>query len=781
MDSVASRPDKRFFHPASVIQRIRYLFTGIVQGVGFRPFVYRMACRHDLVGWVKNHSAGVYAEVEGLSFHIADFIRDVTTIHPPMAEVHVAQTWELPPRGEAGFQILRSEQSPARKIYITPDIATCDDCLAEMKDVTNRRYRYPFINCTNCGPRLTIINDIPYDRERTSMACFPLCSLCQQEFDDPDDRRFHAQPNACPVCGPVLRLLNRQGQEIIIRGNPWEEAVKLLRDGAIFAVKGLGGFHLAVDATNDYAIRTMRLRKHREEKPLAIMVRDIDAAKGYAHISVEEERLLVSPQRPIVLLRRRENDDLAPSIAPGMDTLGIMLPYTPLHHLLFEGTLTALVLTSANKTDEPICIVNREAMDRLGGIADYFLVHNRDILVRCDDSVAAVYGNEAMLLRRSRGLAPKPLALGASFPPVLALGAQMKGQICLLRENLAFISPHIGDLETPLARDFFHENIDLIENITECHPHVIACDLHPDYYSSHAAYRMAGKTVIPVQHHHAHIASCLAENHIAEQVIGLAMDGTGLGTDGRIWGGEFLLADTTSCERRGHIRYFLLPAGEQAVRQPWRTGASLLFSAFGSSWEDWARRLSLLPADFPAPALYKIMDQRVNCPETSSLGRLFDGVAAILGVKRQVTFEGQAAMELEAQAGKGKGVNLPYEIVKEGAVFVLDLRPMIRVLAENVLSGTPVADQASSFHQTVISAMTDMTEKIARETNIRCLALSGGCFQNRILLEGCLSSLKGAGFTVLRHRHVPTNDGGIALGQAVIAGSLMKKEGFHEI
>jgi hydrogenase maturation protein HypF len=765
-----------------VIQRIRYLFTGIVQGVGFRPFIYRLARRHVLVGWVRNDSAGVYAEVEGIPSHIADFICDVTKTSPPMAEVHVAQTWELPPRGEPGFAILGSERSPARKAAITPDIATCDNCLAEMKNVADRRHHYPFINCTNCGPRLTIIRDIPYDRQRTSMACFPLCPDCQQEFDDPANRRFHAQPNACPTCGPVLRLLDRQGQEITSGGAPWQEAVRLLQEGAIVAIKGLGGFHLAVAADNDHAVQTLRLRKHRPEKPLAVMLPDIEAARRYAHINTEEERLLVSPQRPIVLLRQRPGNDLAHSIAPGMDTVGIMLPYTPLHHLLFaDGFLTALVLTSANRSDEPICLANREAIQRLHSIADYFLVHNRDILVRCDDSIAAVYAGEAMLLRRSRGLTPKPLPLATSFPPVLALGAQMKGQICLLRHDEAVISPHIGDLETPLARDFLRENIDLLENITECHPDIIACDLHPDYYSSQAASRMTANTIIPVQHHHAHIVSCMAENQVTDPVLGLAMDGTGLGTDGRIWGGEFLLTDMLSFQRLGHFRYFLLPGGDQAIRQPWRTAAALLFSAFGAAWQDPARRLSLLPMDFPAPALHQMIERRVNCPETSSLGRLFDGVAAILGLRGRVSFEGQAAMELEASAGKGKGVNLPYEITKEGTVFILDCRPMIRALVDHVFLGASLADQAASFHQTIIAAITDMAGKIASETNIRRLALSGGCFQNRILLEGCLASLSKAGFTALRHRRVPTNDGGIALGQAVIAGSRMKKEGSDEI
>jgi hydrogenase maturation protein HypF len=400
--------------------------------------------------------------------------------------------------------------------------------------------------------------------------------------------------------------------------------------------------------------------------------------------------------------------------------------------------------------------------------------------VRCDDGVAAVYNDEIMLLRRSRGLSPKPVPLITSFPPVLALGAQMKGQICLVREDQAFVSPHIGDLETPLARDILHENIHLLQNITECDPRIIACDLHPDYYSSHVARRMAKKTVIPVQHHHAHIVSCMAENHVTEQVLGLAMDGTGLGTDGRIWGGEFMLADTTSFERVGHFRHFLLPGGDYAVRQPWRTGVGLLFFAFGSSWGDWARRLSLVPEDFPMSLLDKIMDHRINCPETSSLGRLFDGVAAILGLRRHVTFEGQAAMELEVRAGGGKGASFPYKIEKNGAAFVLDMGPMIRALADNVLRGVSLADQAASFHQTLITALTDMAERIARETGTRRLALSGGCFQNRILLEGCLSSLEKAGFTVLRHHQVPTNDGGIALGQAVIAGSRIKKEGLHE-
>lgn len=760
----------------AVIQRIRYLFTGIVQGVGFRPFVYRTARKHGLTGWVQNRADGVYAELEGSEEHLTAFLAEVKTNPPPLAEVSLARAIEMTPTGDREFRILESEGGAQRKVHIAPDIAVCDDCLAELFDPADRRYCYPFINCTNCGPRLTIISDIPYDRSRTSMACFPMCPDCQREFDDPGNRRFHAEPNACPVCGPILRFLDGQGVELPV-ADPIQKTIQALKKGAVVAIKGLGGFHLAVDAASEDGVQRLRARKLREEKPFAVMVKDVATAKSLAQVSRAEEDLLLTPQRPIVLLRKNDHSALASSVAPGVDTFGIMLPYTPLHHLLMREEFTALVMTSANKSDEPICIANREAVSRLQGIADYFLVHNRDILVRCDDGIAAVYDGQPTPFRRSRGFAPKPLFLKESLPEVLALGAQLKGVLCLVKENMAFLSPHIGDLETPLARDFFYETIALLERITECRPDIIACDLHPDYYSTQAATQMTDKTIVSVQHHHAHIVSCLAENRETGTVLGLAMDGTGLGTDGRIWGGEFLLADEVGFTRPGHLKNFLLPTGEAAIRHPWRTAVSLLKEAYDTSWEYWAECLELMPTGFPPALMDKILRQRINSPETSSLGRLFDGVAAILGLRKNaVNFEGQAAMELETLARKGREAILPYAVENENGVLILDMFPTIRILTENFLAGKAVEDLAASFHATLIAALTDMSIRITSAAGIDRVALSGGCFQNRILFEGCLQTLTQAGFQVLRHHQIPNNDGCIALGQAVVAGYRMKKE-----
>lgn len=759
----------------AVIRRTRYLFTGIVQGVGFRPFIYRTAREYGLTGWVQNRADGVWAEVEGTASALAAFKEDVISNPPPLAEVAISLAVDLLPTGEGGFQILESEGGEARKVHISPDIAVCDDCLAELFNPADRRHRYPFINCTNCGPRLTIINDIPYDRARTSMACFPMCPACRQEFEDPANRRFHAEPNACPACGPKLRLLDGDGQAIPT-ADPLRKAVAALKQGDIVAVKGLGGFHLAVDATNEEAVQKLRARKLREEKPFAIMVRDLAAAREITDISFEEERLLQTPQRPIVLLHKKDQAAIASSVAPGVDTFGVMLPYTPLHHLLLQE-FQALVMTSANKSDEPICIKNREAVERLQGIADFFLVHNRDILVRCDDGIAAVYAGAPTLFRRSRGLAPRPLFLREPLPEVLALGAELKGELCLVKENMAFLSPHIGDLETPLARDFFHETMSLMERITECRPEVVACDLHPDYYASRTAACMKGRKVILVQHHHAHIVSCLAENRETGPVLGLAMDGTGMGTDGRIWGGEFLLADETDFIRRGHLKHFLLPTGETAIRHPWRTAVGLLQMAYGAPWPEWAGRLRLLPADFAPAMMERILDRRINSPETSSLGRLFDGAAAILGLRREkVNFEGQAAMELEALARQAQGTVLPYDIEKGNGVFILDMSPAIRILTEQILAGKAVPDLAASFHATLTAAFAELSIRICAEENLDGAAISGGCFQNRILYEGTIASLEKTGLRVLRHRLVPNNDGCIALGQAVVAGYRIKKE-----
>jgi len=753
-------------------KRVRCHFKGIVQGVGFRPSVYRLATRYDLAGFAQNRSDGVIVEVEGAQEAVDAFIADFRTNLPPLASVSEFSQREIPvANGKRDFQIMESIDDAKADVHISPDIAVCEDCLKELFDSNDRRYRYPFINCTNCGPRLTIIKAIPYDRINTSMACFPMCPDCQREYEDPLDRRFHAQPNACPVCGPSLKFLDAQGN--LAASDPVQSAIDALLDGAIVAIKGLGGYHLSVDAQNDEAIRRLRTLKLREEKPFAIMVKDIEQASRLARLSDEEKALLMYIERPIVLVVKSNKDIVAPSVAPGLKDLGIMLPYTPLHHLLTEN-FQALVMTSANQTDEPICIRNREAVTRLSGIADYFLVHNRDILVRCDDSVCTVHAGRPRLVRRARGFAPKPVTLKGEYPEVLALGAHLKATVCIIKKNHAFLSPHIGDMETPLARDFFHENIALMKHITQCNPSVVACDLHPGYYSSMAAGTLGASEVIAVQHHHAHIASCMAENGLSGDVIGLAMDGVGYGPDGQVWGGEVLVANEMDFRRAGHINYFLLPGGEKAIHEPWRTAAGLLRLSYGNDWQDVAKSLNIITDRQILDLMEKIMAGRINSPYTSSLGRLFDGVASIIGLRREVRFEGQAAMELEALASHAESPCLPFTIQKDNETLILDFAPTIKAIVEGKRAGQSQEALASVFHTTLVEAFTKMADTVRQESGLSRVVLSGGCFQNRFLLEGCVSSLTKAEFEVFTHQLIPANDGGISLGQAVIAGSRIK-------
>lgn len=758
-----------------VIKRVRYLFTGIVQGVGFRPFIYRLAVRHGLTGFVQNRPDGVLVEVEGISTAIDSFFCSISEELPPLANITGAASSKVKVSGDTEFKIIVSDQDGQRDVHITPDSAVCADCLKELFDHDDRRFRYPFINCTNCGPRLTIINDIPYDRVHTSMSCFPLCPKCRKEYDNPSNRRFHAEPNACPLCGPQLELRDAEGK-IIPCDDSLKKTIELIAEGDVLAIKGLGGFHLSVDATSDKAVKKLRLRKYREEKPLAIMVRDIEQARLIAEINDEEKALLLSVQRPIVLLKKKKNAIISNLVAPSVPNLGIMLPYAPLHHLLLENNFTALVMTSANQVDEPICISNREAQSRLKGIADYYLTHNRDILVRCDDSIAFITGGKPQLMRRSRGYVPRPLILKESLPAVLALGPQLKTTQCILKDNFAFLSPHIGDMETPQARDFFVESLALMKRITQSDPQIIACDYHPAYYSTQIAQELNAAKVVPVQHHHAHIVSCMAENQIDGDVIGLAMDGTGFGLDGNAWGGEFLIANATQFQRFGHLQYFVLPGGEKAIHEPWRIGMSLLRQAYGRSWSDIASRLHFVPEQTDFALLDKIMETKLNSPLSSGLGRLFDGVAAIMGLRRKVSFEGQAAMELEAKAQRSD-VRLPYEILhKSDDSSILNMSPAIRAIVENILYGKSMEEIASFFHATLTAAFTAMSQEMRKATGIKRVALSGGCFQNRILLEGTIAELKKKDFEVYCHSQAPANDGGISLGQAVIAGSIVKKD-----
>jgi len=758
---------------SSNVERRRLLYSGIVQGVGFRPFIYRTARECGLAGFVFNRPEGVTVEIEGPADRITAFIAAVRDGAPPLAEISGVAESSAAVKGDEGFSIIESESAGKGQVHISPDIATCPECLKELFNPADRRYRYPFINCTNCGPRLTIISGIPYDRVNTSMSVFPLCSDCLKEYENPDDRRFHAEPNACPVCGPSLMLLDGIGGPApIADADIVSTACKILKDGKVLAVKGIGGFHLAVNGRDSEAVKRLRSRKYREEKPLALMVRDLEEAARIAVPGPGEIEQLSSPQRPIVLVKKRLSTGIAPEVAPGMPNFGIMLPYSPLHHLLLEE-LPALVMTSGNQVDEPISIKNDEAVGRLSGIADFFLVHDRAILVRCDDSIAAFAAGSGRMLRRSRGFAPRPVFLEEEYPGVLAMGAQLKAAACILKGSTALLSPHIGDLETPQAQDFLVESCGLLKRITQCEPEIIACDLHPDYFSTRFAARL-GKKLARVQHHHAHIAACLAEFGISGKVIGLAMDGTGFGPDGTAWGGELLIADKISFSRAGHFKPFALPGADRAIKEPWRIAVSLLRDAYGGSWKERAAELGILPQGIPVAGLEKAIEKNINSPLTSSLGRIFDGIAALVAGKKSVTFEGQAAMELEGFADSQAGLELSFGI-DDSEKLLIDPAPLVRETVKYILDGRERAGIAAAFHNAVIAVLSEAAKLLRDKTGLNQIVLSGGCFQNRILLEGCHSSMEAAGFEVFSPCALPCNDGGVCLGQAVIAGEWEKR------
>lgn len=752
------------------VERRRLLYSGIVQGVGFRPFVYRTAKEQGLAGYVLNRPEGVIIEIEGPADRIRAFMETVRGCAPPLAQISGLTEASVPVGGEPDFTIIESESDGKGEVHISPDIATCPGCLAELFNPADRRFRYPFINCTDCGPRLTIISGIPYDRFNTSMSVFPLCAECLAEYKDPADRRFHAEPNACDLCGPSLSLLDENGNSVSCN-DVLDSACEILDDGKVLAVKGIGGFHLAVNARDGGAVQRLRLRKYREEKPLALMVRNLEEANRIAEIGAGDTDLLLSPQRPIVLVKKKYGA-IAPEAAPGMANLGIMLPYSPLHHLLLEK-LPCLVMTSGNQVDEPVCIKNDEALRRLSGIADYFLVHDREILVRCDDSIAVSAAGSARMIRRSRGFAPRPVFVEEHYPEVLALGAQLKATACILKGNTAFLSPHIGDLETPQAQDFLVESCELLKRITQCDPGIVACDMHPGFFSTRFAAKLGRKTA-RVQHHHAHIAACLAEFGIPGKVIGLAMDGTGFGADGTAWGGELLIADRISFSRAGHFKSFALPGGDRAVREPWRTAASLLKEAFGKDWKKAAMELDLIPGTVPIDSFDEALEKKINSPLSSSLGRIFDAIAALLAGRKSVSFEGQAAMELEGIAIPDSGLELAFGI-EQSDELLIDPAPLVKELVISIRNGDEKSAIAAAFHRAVVSALVDSSILLRNKTGLNRVVLGGGCFQNRLLLEGCLSSLESAGFQVFSNCTLPCNDGSISLGQAVIAGEWEKR------
>jgi hydrogenase maturation protein HypF len=752
----------------ATIKRISATIQGIVQGVGFRPFVYRLAVHAGLTGWVRNTPSGVFLEVQGPEELLNAFLDDLREKTPPLAVITSIDKEDIPTETEAAFVILKSGGGE-NSIQIAPDGDVCPDCLRELFDPADRRYRYPFINCTNCGPRYTIITGVPYDRPFTTMASFPLCPLCRAEYENPVDRRFHAQPVACPVCGPRLELLDAGGR--VVAGDPLEKAISLLGEGKILAIKGLGGYHLAVDACNSDAVRVLRARKKRDEKPFAVMSSDVADVAAYALFDRTEQRLLESFEKPIVLLRKRKGHPIAPLVAPANGYFGVMLPSTPLHHLLLHGTFRALVMTSGNLSDEPIAYRDEDARERLQGIADYYLVHDRGIHTRTDDSVIRVFQGNPIFLRRSRGYVPRAIVLPSSQRSVLAVGAELKGTVCLTRDDRAFLSQHIGDLQNDAVLRSLAETVDHLEQILSISPEVVAHDLHPDYLSTVYAQSLADLPLIPVQHHHAHLASCMAENRLEGEVIGVIFDGTGYGSDGTIWGGEFLVGGYSSFHRWGHFRQVPMPGGDAAVREPYRMAFAYLHAAFGEGLYD-------LPLPFLAeiPAEHRklflsMVERRINSPLTSSCGRLFDAVASLVGLRNRVSYEGQAAIELEALAEESETCLVyPFALHGEGEGAIIDFCPMVQALVRDSAEGREPAAMARAFHNTLAAATAAACDGIRKKTGMERVALSGGVFQNKLLTEGILSLLTERGFQVFIQRLAPPNDGGLALGQAIIAG-----------
>jgi hydrogenase maturation protein HypF len=781
--------------------RRRIEIQGAVQGVGFRPFVYRIAQIAGVHGYVLNTSAGVVIEAEGDQPSVDRFFRALQDELPPLARIDEIRITEMEiaqaaRNGEPGFAIRESLETEGRFAFVPPDAATCSDCLRELTTPSDRRYHYPFINCTNCGPRYTIIRDVPYDRAKTTMAPFRMCAACQSEYEDPANRRFHAEPNACPDCGPALALLSTEALAAgVVPGfgsghgsaDVLEETRRLLARGAIVAIKGLGGFHLACAAADDRAVSLLRERKRRSGKAFAIMVKDLSAAQRLCEVTEADRALLESPRRPIVLMRRRAEAGLSPSVAPGNDSLGVLLPYTPLHHLLFEGSsgpegcpgCDALVMTSGNLSEEPIVSRNEDAWPRLKSLADNFLLHNREIQTRVDDSVVRTFEDREYPVRRSRGFAPDPIDLGMPVREILACGGELKNTLCLTKDHYAILSPHIGDLENMETMEFFREALAHLKRFFRIAPEVAAHDLHPNYLSTRFALEESGLPTIGVQHHHAHIASCMADNGLgfsarASRVIGVALDGTGYGTDGKIWGGELLTCDFAGFERRGHLRYIPLAGGDAAIRQPWRSALAYLMDSFGDSFGVEQLPLPLF-RDVESRHLRfveRMIERQIQTVETSSCGRLFDAVASILGLRHQTTYEGQAAIELEAAASSASGA-YPFALTGDAA-FQIDLRPSIEAIVREYQSGTPVADISARFHRTMAQVVRDGCLRIRESDGLKRVCLSGGTFQNLRLLRHTVDELRAQQFEVFVHRRVPANDGGLSLGQAAVANAILQ-------
>ncbi|MFD2764919.1 carbamoyltransferase HypF [Micromonospora eburnea] len=748
------------------VARLHVRVEGIVQGVGFRPFVHALAAEHRLAGFVGNDTGGVFVEIEGAGPRLAAFVADLRRRAPALAQVERVTTEPVVPTGQPGFVIVTSVTGAGRTALISPDTATCPDCLAELSDPADRRHGYPFTNCTNCGPRFTIVTDVPYDRRATTMAAFPLCPDCAAEYADPTNRRFHAEPVCCPACGPTLRLVTAGGDPV--PGPPLDGAVRWLRDGRVVALKGLGGYHLAVRADDEQAVATLRARKHREEKPFAVMAADLPAARALVDVAPAAVPVLTGARRPVVLLPRRPDAPVAASVAPDNRDLGVMLPYTPLHQLLLGRLGMPIVLTSGNVSDEPIVHRDDDARARLAGIADGFLTHDRRIHVRADDSVVRVFRGRELPVRRSRGYVPAPVTVPWRFDrPVLACGAELKNTFCLAKGRRAFLSHHIGDLENYETLRAFTDGIEHFGRLFDIRPQVVAHDLHPEYLSTKYALRREGIELVGVQHHHAHIAACLADNGEPGPVLGVAFDGLGYGSDGTLWGGELLVADLAGFQRVGHLDAVPLPGGPAAIREPWRMAAAYLDALYGDALPD----LPVLRRhERRWPAVVALARSGLNSPRTSSVGRLFDAVSALLDLRDHVSYEGQAAIALEQRADRDERGG--YRVEASGPVPLADVgRQLVGHVVDDLLAGVDPGRIAARFHYGLADAVVRAAAAARDSTGLTSVALSGGVFQNVLLLDRVVSGLEATGFRPLVHSRVPPNDAGISLGQAVVAAA----------
>lgn len=736
---------------------------GIVQGVGFRPFIFQIAKRYGLHGWVLNTSGGVLIEVEGKEESLNAFLDDLTMQLPPLAKIDAISVIEAEAAGYQDFKIRESQVQPGEYVSISPDVGTCADCQRELMDPGDRRYGYPFINCTNCGPRFSIITDTPYDRQYTSMQLFQMCDKCAHEYHNPEDRRFHAQPNACDKCGPKLTFIG--GTQLqAINGDEIKLTVQSLQQGKVVAIKGLGGFHLACNAADEAAVSELRRRKHRYGKAMAVMMKDLIQVDRYCNLSASEEKLLASPRRPIVVLKQRHDTKIAPSVTLGLPTLGVMLPYTPLHFLLLDSFKGPLVMTSGNISEEPLVSSNEEALEKLGGIADCYLMHNRDIVNKIDDSVTRIIAGREAVIRRARGYAPEPVMLPEKLPEILGCGPEQKNTFCLTRDYHAFVSQHIGDLDNLPTLEYYERMINFYKHIFRINPQIVAHDLHPDYLSTQYARSIGNVQLIGVQHHHAHIVSCMLENGITGQVIGIACDGTGYGTDGNLWGGEFLLADYRSFTRLGHFKYIRMPGGEKAIKEPYRMAYGYLYSLFGKDACSFQKYLDTIDSE-ELLLMEQQMDKRLNAPLTSSCARLFDAVSALINIARIVRYEGEAAIRLESIIDEHVTDYYDFNLHEQ----ILDPSPILKGVYDDFRNDVVPSTIAAKFHNTLINAITKVCREISRDTGIKNVCLSGGVFQNTYLLQGLVKHLTKEGLNTFWQQKVPANDGGISLGQIMIA------------